>query len=60
MNEAPAAAALVGLIPESTGDGLVIVRVRTFEVPPPGAALTTVTDAEPTAAMSVAGIVAWS
>src|SRR5947209_17972395 len=35
-----------------------IVNVSTFEVPPPGAGLNTVTDAVPAAAISLAGIAA--
>ena len=36
------------------------VKSKAFEVPPPGAGLNTVTLAVPAAAMSLAGIVAWT
>jgi hypothetical protein len=42
----------------TTGSALAMVKVRAFEVPPPGEGLTTVTEAVPTVAMSAAGTVA--
>jgi len=43
-----------------TGGGGLIVNVCAFEVPPPGAGFTTVTDAVPTAATFAAGTTAVS
>jgi hypothetical protein len=43
-----------------TGAGGLIVNVCAFEVPPPGAGFTTVTDAVPTAATFAAGTIAVS
>ena len=61
-NVAPPAVALVGEIELSVGTGLVavIVNVTEPDVPPPGVGLNTVTAAVPVAAMSLAGIAAWS
>ena len=50
----------VGLIEMVAGTGFRIVNVWLPEVPPPGAGVTTVTDAVPAVAMSVAGTVAVS
>jgi hypothetical protein len=62
VNAAPPAAALPGDKPLTAGAGLalVMVNVKAFEVPPPGAGLNTVTRAVPAAAILVAGIVAVS
>ncbi len=43
---------------QSKGAGLAIAKVSTFEAPPPGAGLNTVTEAVPAAARSVAGMTA--
>jgi len=54
---------LVGLIEVSVGTGLgefTIVNTKFVVVPPPGAGLVTVTFADPTAEMSLAGTVAVS
>ena len=56
----PPAVAEVGLMPVSTGTGLLIVKVAPLEVPPPGPGLKTVMPAVPPAAMSLAGIAAVS
>jgi hypothetical protein len=58
VNPAPPAVVEVGLRLVVAGTGLLIVKVRTLEVPPPGAGLNTVTWAVPADAMSVAGIAA--
>ena len=60
MNPDPPAVALEGLRLVRTGVPDVIAKVNALEVPPPGAGLNTVTDADPTAAMSAAVIVALS
>jgi hypothetical protein len=63
VKEAPPAVADVGVMPVVVGAGFgkaVIVKVCALDVPPPGAGLTTVTDAPPIAAMSAAVIVALS
>jgi hypothetical protein len=56
----PPAAADVGLRAVVVGTGLLIVKVRAPDVPPPGVGLKTFTEAVPAVAMSVAPIVAWS
>ena len=50
----------VGLIEVVVGTGLLIVNVRAAEVPPPGAGVTTSTEAVPAVAMSIAGTMAVS
>jgi hypothetical protein len=62
VNAAPPAVALVGEIELSVGTGFVaaIVNVTEPDVPPPGVGLKTVTAAVPVAAMSLAGMAAWS
>ena len=47
----------VGEMEVSVGTGLLMMRVCAFEVPPPGAAFTTVIEAVPTTAISTAGMV---
>jgi hypothetical protein len=42
----------------TVGPGLLMVKVRAFEVPPPGERFSTVTEAVPAVAMSLAGTVA--
>jgi hypothetical protein len=54
----PPAVVDVGLIDAAVGTGLRMVRVCAFEVPPPGAGLTTVIEAVPAAATSAAVITA--
>ena len=49
-----------GLKSETTGGGVVVVKVCPSEVPPPGAGLKTVTWAAPTAAIRLAGTCAVS
>ncbi len=56
----PPAAAEEGLRLLVVGAGLLIVKVRAPEVPPPGAGLNTVTEAVPAVAMSAAVIAAVS
>src|SRR5882724_6152999 len=56
----PPAVTADGLSPVIVGTGLFAVKICAFDVPPPGAALKTVTDGVPAAAMSAAGIVAVS
>src|SRR5262249_57209191 len=58
----PAWKALLGASAVSAGTGLtaVMVKVRAFEAPPPGAGLTTVTEAEPAVVRSLAGMLAVS
>ena len=62
INAAAPAVTLVGVIETSVGTGLfptdVIVNDNTFEVPPPGAGVTTVTAAVPATATSDALTVA--
>jgi hypothetical protein len=61
VNAAPPAVALVGLIEASVGTGLFAALTLKFtgvEVPPPGAALITVTGNDPAVAMSAAVIAA--
>ncbi len=60
VNAAPPAAVLGGASDVSAGTGLgaLMVNVRAFEVPPPGAGVTTVTGALPAVPMSLAGIAA--
>ncbi len=60
VNAAPPAAVLGGASDVSAGTGLgaLMVNVRAFEVPPPGAGVTTVTGALPAVAMSLARIAA--
>jgi hypothetical protein len=54
LKPAPPAVALDGLRLVRTGTPDLIVKVNALEVPPPGVGLNTVTDADPTAAMSAA------
>ena len=61
VNAGPPAGALVGASDVSAGTGFaaaLMVNATTFEVPPPGAGLTTVTCALPGVTMSLAGIAA--
>src|SRR2546426_6536604 len=60
VNPASPATAAVGFSPVVVGTGLVMLKVCGFDVPPPGAGLTTVTCAVPPVAMSVAGMAAVS
>jgi hypothetical protein len=62
VNAAPPAVAVAGEIELSVGTGFVavIVNVAEPDVPPPGVGLKTVTAAVPVAAMSLAGMAAWS
>src|SRR6267143_5645078 len=60
VKPAPPTIALDGDSVVSVGAGLLIVKVCAAEVPPPGAGVTTVTEAVPVAAMSAAGIAAVS
>jgi hypothetical protein len=60
VNCAPPAVAQVGLIELVVGTGLLIVNVCGFDVPPPGAGFTTVTDAVPAFATRAAVTVAVS
>src|SRR6266404_29508 len=60
VKPAPPTMALDGDSVVSAGAGLLIVKVCAAEVPPPGAGVTTVTDAVPVAATSAAGIAAVS
>src|SRR5437762_9464052 len=53
-------ATLAGDSDEIVGAGLLMENVRAADVPPPGAGVTTVTEAVPVAAMSAAGIAAVS
>jgi hypothetical protein len=54
----PPAVALLGEIELIAGTGLLMVNVIAFEVPPPGRAFTTVTEAVPAVLMSDAGTAA--
>ena len=56
VNAAPPAVADAGASKVRVGRGVVMVSVSPFDVPPPGAAFTTVTVVEPELAMSVLGI----
>ena len=58
VNPDPPAVALEGLRLVRTGTGFsgFIVKVNALEMPPPGAGLNTVTDADPATAMSAAVI----
>jgi hypothetical protein len=58
VNAGPPAPAVAGLKLVVVGTGLLIVKVRPLEVPPPGAGLNTVTEAVPAIAMSAAVIAA--
>ena len=60
VKAAPPAVAELGLKLVMAGVGLLIVKVCALEVPPPGAGVTTVTEAVPAVAMSVAGMAAVS
>src|SRR5215471_11135975 len=51
---------LAGEMLAREGTGLLTVRVTTPDVPPPGAGFATVTDSDPAAAISLAGMVAVS
>jgi hypothetical protein len=54
----PPAVALLGEIELIAGTGLLMVNVIALDVPPPGGAFTTVTEAVPAVLMSDAGTVA--
>jgi hypothetical protein len=56
----PPAVVEVGLSPLVVGTGLLMVKVRAPDVPPPGVGLKTRTEAVPAVATSAAPIVAWS
>src|SRR3989338_8611133 len=56
VKAAPPALALVGESELTAGTGLLMVKVRELEVPPPGAGLNTVTKAVSAVAMSAAGM----
>ena len=58
LNVGPSAIAKPGLNDEILGIGLLIVKVRALEVPPPGVGLKTVIEAVPVAAMLAEGTVA--
>ena len=58
VNCAPPAVAQVGLSEVIVGTGLLMVKVCAFDVPPPGAGFTTVTDAVPAFATRAAVTVA--
>ena len=58
VNAAPPMMAELGVNKVMAGGGTLVVKVRAPEMPPPGAALTTVTIAVPTVAMSAAVIAA--
>jgi hypothetical protein len=60
VNCAPPAAAQVGLSEVIVGTGLLMVKVCAFDVPPPGAGFTTVTEAVPAFATRAAVTVAVS
>jgi len=60
VNAVPPCVRDVGLRLVVVGTGLLIAKIRAFEVPPPGAGVNTVTDAVPAAAMSAAAIEAVS
>jgi hypothetical protein len=60
MKAAPPAAVDEGVILMRAGTGLLMVKVRALEVPPPGAGLKTVTLAVPPDMISEAGITAVS
>jgi hypothetical protein len=55
VNAAPPAVALEGESEVAVGSGFLMVNVRAFDVPPPGVGFTTVTNAVPPVAMSLAG-----
>jgi hypothetical protein len=58
VNAGPPAVVVAGLRLVVVGTGLLIVKVRELDVPPPGAGLNTVTEAVPATAMSAAVIIA--
>ena len=58
VNDVPPAVTGVGEIDVVVGTGLLMVKVWADEVPPPGAGVTTVTDAVPAVAISIAGTMA--
>ena len=58
VNAAPPAVAAFGFKLVMEGEGLLIVKVNPFDVPPPGAGFVTVTVALPAVVRSPAGIVA--
>lgn len=60
VNKALPAAVELGLSELIVGTGLLIVNVTAFEIPPPGAGLTTVMDTVPPVAILAAGTVAVS
>jgi hypothetical protein len=55
VNAAPPAVADVGESEVALGSGLLMVKVRALDVPPPGEGFSTVTEAVPAVAMSLAG-----
>ena len=55
VNAAPPAVALEGDSEVAFGNGLLTVKMRLFDLPPPGAGFTTVTDAVRAVAMWLAG-----
>jgi hypothetical protein len=55
VNPAPPAVALEGESEVGVGAGLLMVKLRALDVPPPGEGFTTVTEAVPAVAMSLAG-----
>ena|ERR1700730_5460407 len=60
VNAAPPCVALEGWSLVNDGTGLLMLKVKALEVPPPGAVFTTVTFAVPAVLMSLAGTVAVS
>ena len=58
VNDDPPAVVEVGEMELVVGTGLLIVSVCALDVPPPGVGFTTVIDAVPPVAMSVAGTIA--
>jgi hypothetical protein len=60
VKAAPPAVAEVGLMLVVVGAGLLIAKICALDVPPPGAGLTTVTEAVPAVAMSAAVMAAVS
>ena len=60
VKPAPPTTAELGFMDAAVGEGLPMVKVSVFEVPPPGAGVETVTEAVPLAAMSALAICACS
>src|SRR2546427_7669101 len=60
VKSTPPAVTLLGASEPSVGAGLLIVKARAAEVPPPGAGVSTVTWAVPAVAISPAAMAAWS